>query len=62
MEHDYFKSFQRELSWSNITSEKVVLFRMSIGKFTFHFFTAFFDTSFRPLCPFFDKWNILYKW
>ena len=25
MEHDYFKSFQWELSWSNITSEQVVL-------------------------------------
>ena len=63
MEQDFFGSFQWEMSWSNMTSENLILLRMSIQKFMFlDFFKAIFDTSFRPLCPFFGKWNDLYKW
>ena len=42
------------------TSEKVVLFfwmEYCKRKFVFHSFKAIFDTSFRPLRPFFSKWN-----
>ena len=53
-----FKSFQRQISGSNGTSEKVVLFFRTEyfkRKFVFHFFKAIFDTSFRPSRSFFDK-------
>ena len=46
-----FGSYQRKISGSNGTSEKVVLFsRMEYSKrkFVLHFFKAIFDTSFRP--------------
>ena len=53
-------SFQRKISGSNRTSEKVVLFfrtEYSKREFVFHFFKAIFDTSFRPSRSFFGKWN-----
>ena len=53
-------SFQRKISGSNGTSEKVVLFfrtEYSKRKFVFDFFKAIFDTSFRPSRSFFGKWN-----
>ena len=55
-----FGSFQRTISGSNETSEKVVLCsrREYIRqKFVFHFFKATFDTSFRPSQSFSYKWN-----
>ena len=55
-----FGSFQRKISWSKGTSERVVLFfrtEYSKQKFVFHFFKAIFDTSFRPLRSFSSKWN-----
>ena len=55
-----FSSFQRKISKSNGTSEKIVLiFRIEypLQKFVFHFFKAMFDTSFRPSRPFSGKWN-----
>ena len=55
-----FGSFQRTISGSNETSEKVVLcFRREYfrQKFVFHFFKATFDTSFRPSQSFSYKWN-----
>ena len=50
-------SFQRKISGSNGTSEKVVLFfrtEYSKRKFVFDFFKAIFDTSFRPSRSFFE--------
>ena len=50
-------SFQRKISGSNGTSEKVVLFfrtEYSKREFVFHFFKAIFDTSFRPSRSFFE--------
>ena len=55
-----FGSFQRKISGSNGTSEKVVLFfptEYFKQKFVFHFFKAIFDTSFRPSRSFSDKEN-----
>ena len=55
-------SFQRKISGSKGTSEKVVLFfrtEYSKREFVFHFFKAIFDTSFRPSRSFFGKWNWL---
>ena len=54
------ESFQRKISGSNGTSEKVVLFfwtEYSKRKFAFHFFTALavFDTSFRRSRSFFSN-------
>ena len=57
MEHAFFCSFQRKITGSNGTSEKVVLFfgmEYSTRKFVFHFFKAIFDTSFKPS----GKWNL----
>ena len=61
MEHNFLGRFsKKKISGGNGTSEKlVVFFRTEYlkRKFVFHFFRPIFDTSFRPLRPFFGKWN-----
>ena len=53
-------AFQRKISGSNGTSEKLVLFSRSEcfkRKFRFHSFKAIYDTSFSFSRPFFGKCN-----
>ena len=57
-----FGSFQRKISRSNGTSEKVVLFSQSEcskWKFVLYFFIAIFDNSFRLSWPFFAKMEVI---
>lgn len=57
-----FGSFQRKISRSKGTSEKVVLFSQSEcskWKFVFYFFIAVFDNSFRLSWPFFAKMELI---
>ena len=55
-----FGSFHREISWSNGTSGRVVLFFRTVysqQKSMFRLLEAIFDTGFRSFRLFFDKWN-----